>query len=202
MASAPTGIDVTEPPHHDDVTSDEEDEDRRRKAIFFWILSGVALVILIVIVFSLSGSGDDAPLAGTAPPETAPPETAAAPEPTIDGIWTMTIDVTVATGACRGEEGEEVTPDTVTIRQDGDTFTILGLGFPKEEQVWQGRIDGNLVTFEGKRSEDSGTTAATFTMEVDFENFTMTGREDWSWEGPGGTCPNSESLVTAVRIGP
>ena len=69
-------------------------------------------------------------------------------------------------------------------------------------QQWEGRIDGNVIPFGGIREEDDGTTSAAFTLEVDFEIMSMTGKEEWAWEGPGGTCPDSQSIVTATRREP
>lgn len=160
---------MTELPHSDDAAS-KEDEDKRRKLILIWILLAVALLVLILLFSLCSGSNDELvavptttttttadATAALTPITNPPPETTTTTEPpTIDGIWTMNVDVTVATGACSGEEEEAVTPDTVTISQNGGTLTIVGLGFPKQEQVWQGQIDGNRVTFGGQRTEDGG----------------------------------------------
>ena len=222
---------MTELPHGTDVTSEGDEDKRRRFLIWIILGVLLLILILLLSLCRGSDDdpvavaptaattaapsaeaptattiGAAAPAATTttvaAPTATTPPDTTTTTRaPTIDGVWTMNVDVTVATGACGGEEDEDFTPDIVTIRQDGDTFTLLGLGFPPQEQLWQGRVDGNLVTFGGERTEDDGTTTASFTMEVDFENLTMTGKEDWTWEGPGGTCPNSESAVTAFRTG-
>lgn len=117
----------------------------------------------------------------------------------------MIVDVTVATGACAGEEEEtrdEIEPDLVTIVQEGDSITVVGLGYPKDSQVWQGEIDGDRVTFGGVREEDQGVTTASFTMVIDFTAGTMSGVEAWTWEGPGGSCPENESEVTATLLGP
>ncbi len=216
MSDRPPGHDPTEEPR--EGPPEEEDEERRRALLLWWFFAAIVLIIVIVFVV-ISGGDDDAGPAGgntSAVPttEAAPTTTTAAPaastttiatttteKPTIDGVWTMTVDVSVATGACRGEEEEEAVPDTVTVRQDGDSFTILGLGFPEDEQLWHGEVDGTAVTFSGERVEDDGTTTASFTLEVDFENQTMSGVEHWTWEGPGGSCPDSESVVTAVRVG-
>lgn len=209
-----------EVPQEDEVSREEEDDRRRGLIFWWWIFFAMVLLIVIVVLAFLTGGGDDdggdelvdvatptaAPttvaIPSTSVTTSSPAETTTSADPqTIDGVWTMNVDVTVATGACSGEEDEKVTPDTVTVRQDGDTFTIVGLGFPKDEQVWHGRIDGNLITFAGERIEDDGKTTLSFTLEVDFETSTMTGHEDWNWEGAGGTCAESESSVTATRVG-
>ena len=203
----------------DDVAIDRpEDETDRRRLIFLILL----VLLILLLLWSRCGSGDEegavqssttqatAPTpttTTTAPPTTGTTEapsttTTTVPEQTISGVWSVNVDVTVATVACEGEELDEFTPDTVTITQEGASFTLVGLGFPKDEQVWEGQIDGNLVTFSGVREEDEGTTTAAFILEVDFDSLTMQGIEEWTWEGPGGSCPGSESAVTATRIGP
>jgi len=56
-------------------------------------------------------------------------------------------------------------------------------------------------TFGGTRPEDGGLTTANFTMTISEDGNSLEGIELWSWQGPGGSCLNSESDVTAVRIG-
>ncbi len=209
---------VDEPPRIEETT--EEEKKRRRKFLFFWLFFGGIVALVFLLIFALSRGGDE-----TASPTTTttvattttaqvtsttqstatttePATTTSTEAPTVAGVWAVAVDVTVATGGCRGEEEEEFEPDPVTITQEGDTLTVTGLGYPKDTHTWEGKIDGNVVTFGGTRQEDEGKTIATFTMEVDFGSMTMAGREDWTWEGPGGSCPDSESVVTATRISP
>ena len=119
---------------------------------------------------------------------------------TIDGVWSFTVDVTVATRGCRGEEKERPYHRVVTITLDEETFTAVGLGNPRNEQIWEGTVDGDTVTFGGSRREDDGVTTALFIMTVDPERETMIGVEEWTWKGPGGPCDGSLSEVTAARL--
>ena len=115
----------------------------------------------------------------------------------ISGTWTFLIDVAEATGACDGEEGDRVDPDTVTIAQEGNVLTVTGLN--GEDPAWVGEILGNDVIFNGERNEDSGRTIASFIMTVDDAATVMSGIEEWTWSGPGGSCPGSLSEVSAER---
>lgn len=197
-----------------------QDEDKRRKRLLFLFLF-LLLVVVFVVVFFVASSGDEPVAATTSTQPTAPAATTTSdPQtttttlaasttttaaPTVSGVWDMTVDVTVAMGACSGKEGhpdDEIEPDIVTIDQDGGSISVLGLGYPKDTQVWEGTIEGNTVTFGGTREEDDGITTALFTMTVDYVAGTMSGIENWTWEGPGGTCPGSESEVTASLSGP
>jgi len=204
------------------VQNHEDEDDDRRRRFLLWLLLALILLLFLVFVRSCGSEGDDessvppggdgasadvgsvtvaptepAPTTTDAPEQPAPTEP---PAPTIDGVWSMTIDVSVATGACAGEETETAVPDTVTFTSDGNALEVLGLGNPVDEQIWSGTVDGTVVTFGGERNEDDGVTAASFTLEVDFDSMVMTGREDWDWTGPGGTCPGSRSDVTATRL--
>ena len=138
------------------------------------------------------------------PTQTAAPTPAqtATPAPTVldlSGNWTITVVNTITTGACSGESGSGFVHDA-TIDQTGSTFTISGFGTTSSD-LWQGNLNGTTVTFSGDRSEDGGTTTATFTLEVDPAAFTVTGREDWNWTGPDGSCPGSASDVTGTKVG-
>jgi len=204
----------------DQIPSDvpEEEDKKKRRRLIFWLFFGATVVIVVLLFGVLRRDGNVDALATTtsAVAQTTSTTTASEPitnttqlpattttvPPTVDGVWAVAVDVTVATGTCAGEEADEFDADQVTIRQDGSTLTIVGLGFPKDTQEWEGKIEGNVISFGGTRTEDDGVTSAVFTMEVDFETMTMTGKETWTWEGPGGTCPNSESIVTATRTEP
>ena len=115
----------------------------------------------------------------------------------VSGVWTFVIDVTETRGACAGEEDEPVDPDTVTIEQDGDVLTVTGLN--GNDPPWSGQITGNQVTFAGERDEDDGRTTALFVLTVDDAGTVFGGIEEWTWSGPGGSCPDSLSDVTADR---
>ena len=206
------------------VAEDQEEEKKRRRLII-WILFGAAVLILVLLLVLCSS--DDEPIAApttttttttttaaptttaAAPTTTAPPTTTttAPPETTtttavlmVDGVWSFTVDVTVATRGCRGEENEKPYHRTVTIITDGEKFTAVGLGNPRDEQVWEGEIEDNVIMFGGSRREDDGVTTALFTMTIDEQFETMTGIEEWTWKGPGGPCDDSLSEVTAARL--
>ena len=133
-------------------------------------------------------------LATTAAP---PPPTTEAGPIDVSGVWTFIINVTETRGACAGEEDEPVDPDTVTIQQDGDVLTVTGLN--GTGPPWFGQITGNQVTFAGERDEDDGRTTALFVLTVDDAGTVFGGIEEWTWSGPGGSCPDSLSDVTANR---
>ena len=105
--------------------------------------------------------------------------------------------MTETRGACAGEEDEPVEADTVTIAQDGDLLVVTGLN--GTDPPWTGQITGNEVTFAGERDEDGGRTTALFVLTVDDAGSVFGGIEEWSWKGPGGSCPDSLSDVTANR---
>lgn len=204
----------------DQIPSDvpEEEDKKKRRRLIFWLFFGGTIVIVVLMFGLLRRDGNVETLATTTSAAAQTTSTTTASELitnttqltattttlplTVDGVWAIAVDVTVATGACAGEESGEFDADQVKIRQDGSTLTIVGLGFPKDTQEWEGKIEANVISFGGTRKEDDGVTSAAFTMEVDFATMTMTGKEEWTWEGPGGTCPNSESIVTATRTEP
>ena len=211
-----------------ETVNQAEGDDRRRRRLIIVILIVLAVVLLLLLL-SICANGEDeaapettttssstvaaAPTttttaAPTTTTTTSPPTTTTAAvttttvPPTIEGVWSVTVDVTLATRVCRGEEKEKPYHRVVTITLDGDRFTAVGLGNPRDEQVWEGMIEGDVITFGGSRREDDGVTTAMFTMTVDPQRMTMIGREDWTWKGPGGSCPGSESEVTAARLSP
>lgn len=134
-----------------------------------------------------------------APPPQPPPPPDPGPDALLDfgGVWTFTITVTVETGACSGEVGVPQN-DQVTIAQEGTTLTVNGLGGANDP--WVGDVTNGAAVFGGTRPEDGGLTTAVFTMTMSEDGQTLTGAEAWSWTGPGGTCPNSASDVTALRV--
>jgi hypothetical protein len=133
------------------------------------------------------------PAASTRPPApttTEPAATTTEPGPIdVGGVWTFIIDVTETGGACAGEENEPVDPDTVTIQQVGAVLTVTGLN--GEDPPWGGEIVDHQVTFAGERDEDGGRTIARFILTVDDDATQLTGIEEWTWSGPGGSCPGS-----------
>ena len=118
---------------------------------------------------------------------------------TLSGNWTMTVDVTVATGACAGEELEPVDTFKVSITQQGNSMTITGPFGDAGTQNLNGNLTSGVVSVGGSYPEDGGTTTATHTLTVGKDENSMSGTEAWSWTGPGGSCPGSASIVTAFR---
>ena len=206
-----------------------EEEKRRRRLLWLLLGAAIVLLFLLFVVCSGGGEDDPvaAPTTTTTVPVTAAPTTvrsAAAPTapapplptttvvattqpaPTtttepgpidVSGVWAFLIDVTKATGICSGEENEKVQAEEVTIHQDGAVLIVTGLN--ETDPPWQGEIVGNTVTFGGERDEDRGRTTAMFTLTVDDDGATFTGEEVWAWTGPGGSCSNSLSEVSAHR---
>lgn len=77
----------------------------------------------------------------------------------ITGQWTFIIDVTVATGACAGEELAPVDTSTVSIVQAGDSVSATGpWGSTSGNETLLGLRSGNAVTFGGIYAEDGGLT--------------------------------------------
>ena len=139
------------------------------------------------------------PPCDVAPPLPPPPPPDPDPAPLVDfsGEWTFTVTVTIETGACSGEAGVPYS-QPVTIVQEESTLTISGLGGANDP--WVGEVTDRTAVFGGTRPEDGGLTTAVFTMTMAEDGQSLTGDEAWSWTGPGGTCPNSASDVTAVRV--
>ena len=209
-------------------TSDEEQEEKKKRR-FLWLWFAAAFLLLLLLFVVCTGDDEDEPVSlavtttTTRVPAPAPtgaptlpapaPATTSAPATTtqapaattttepgpidVSGVWTFIIDVTKTGGACAGEEDEPVDPKTVTIKQEGDVLTVTGLN--GTDPPWQGQIVDNTVTFAGERDEDRGRTVASFTLTVDEATMQLTGIEEWTWSGPGGTCPGSLSEVSAER---
>ncbi len=117
----------------------------------------------------------------------------------LSGSWTMVVDVTVATGACVGEELAPLDTLVVTLLQQGNSVTISGAFGDAGPQNLNGNLTAGVVTVGGSYPEDGGTTTATHTLTVASDERSMDGTEAWSWTGPGGSCPGSASIVTAVK---
>ena len=118
------------------------------------------------------------------------------------GVWTFGIVVTVATGACAGEEGES-SANAITITKTGSEppYAITATGFlgdPGNTLTGTFYADNRLV-LSGSYSEDGGTTSPSYEL-VAVSNNRMEGTEDWNWTGASGSCPGSQSIVTANRI--
>ena len=118
----------------------------------------------------------------------------------ITGQWTFLVDVTVATGVCAGEETAPVDTSTVSVVQAGDSVSATGpWGSTSGSETLRGIRSGNTVTFGGIYAEDGGTTTASHSLTITGDDEAMSGVENWSWNGPGGSCGGSQSNVTATR---
>jgi hypothetical protein len=118
----------------------------------------------------------------------------------ITGQWTFMIDVTVATGVCAGDELDPVATSVVSIVQAGDSVSATGpWGSTSGSETLIGLRSGNTVTVGGLYAEDGGLTTASYTLTVTGSDDAMSGIESWSWSGPGGSCPGSQSSVTATK---
>ena len=67
--------------------------------------------------------------------------------------------------------------------------------------AWEVVLNDQPAHDAAEREEDDGRTTADFTLLVDFDAGTMAGIEEWNWRGPGGSCPDSMSDVTATKTG-
>jgi hypothetical protein len=122
--------------------------------------------------------------------------------PNLNGVWTFAIKVTEAYGACAGEDGGPANNRQITITQTGQNITLAGfLGNPAntltgtiadQAGIW-------VINVSGSYSEDGGTTTSSHRLEVKSTS-EMSGVEDWSWTGPGGTCPGGKASVAATRV--
>lgn len=114
-----------------------------------------------------------------------------------EGFWRLSIDVTVATGVCAGEEDDPVEVTDALITEEAGVITATGIWSSESGSVsLTGGRSGNTITFGGAYAEDGGTTTTFYTLTV--SEGALNGTEAWSWNGPGGSCPGSQSLVTGV----
>jgi len=135
----------------------------------------------------------------TAAATTTPTSSASTP-PDLNGSWNFTITVTQANGVCAGEGGTST--KTMTITQKGQNITIAGfLGNPANQLTGTIDLESGIwvINVSGSYSEDGGTTTSSHRLEVK-NTSEISGTEDWSWSGGGGTCPGGKASVTATRI--
>jgi hypothetical protein len=112
-----------------------------------------------------------------------------------EGFWNLSIDVTVATGVCAGEEDAPIEVTEALITEQGGVVTATGIWSSESGSVsLTGVVAGSTITFGGSYAEDGGTTTTLYTLNPS----SMSGSEAWSWTGPGGSCPGSQSTVTGV----
>jgi hypothetical protein len=91
----------------------------------------------------------------------------------------------------------------ITITRSGDDYPYLvtARGFLGSlNNVLVGtQLTETQLTLAGSYPEDGGTTTASYQLTASTAQL-MEGPEAWSWTSPAsGSCPNSESTVTAVR---
>ena len=145
--------------------------------------------MLATLTFLVLGCASDSPTATDEPVDPA-------------GVWTFGIVVTQANGVCDGEEGESsVYPITITKSGSAPPYQISARGFGGDSlNVLTGTFDaGNRLVISGSYLEDGGTTTPMHDLVATGAD-RMEGTETWNWTGPGGSCPGSQSLVTADRI--
>lgn len=149
---------------------------------------GARAIGLVALSLSVVGCGDD-PVASEDPIDPA-------------GVWRFGAVVTVANGACDGEEGDVWTyPITITKTGSAPPYQVTATGFlgSSSNELTGTFSASNVLTLSGSYSEDMGTTSPEYEL-VAVSADRMQGTESWNWEGPGGTCSGSESTITADRI--
>ena len=127
----------------------------------------------------------------------------------LNGSWVFTVDVTVANGVCAGEEDAVPEPfavEFITIDSNGDgTYDVTVTGdFGSDGGSVSGTVSGvpqvgDHIVLSGSYPEDGGVTTTTHTLTVKSAT-RLEGTEAWSWEGTGGTCPNSASDVVVNKV--
>ena len=126
----------------------------------------------------------------------------------LNGTWNFTVDVTVANGACEGEENNTVEPFpievTVTDANADGTWEIVAAGFiDNPSSVIYGTFTGepsigDELVLGGTYPEDGGATTATYHLTLDSAT-RLTGTEDWSWTNGSSSCEGGESTVVVTR---
>ncbi len=146
------------------------------------------LATLLPVAVLLTACSENDPVAFTEPVDPA-------------GVWRVGIVVTVATGACDGEVGESSVEDiTITKTGSAPPYNVTASGFLGDPaNVLTGTFDANnRLLLSGSYPEDGGTTTAEHDL-IAVSPDRMEGVENWTWSGTEGTCPGSQSSVTADR---
>jgi hypothetical protein len=129
----------------------------------------------------------------------------------LNGSWTFLVDVTVANGVCAGEE--DATPEPfpvnfVVVDPNGDgtyDVTVDGdFGDTDAGGTMSGTVTGvpevgDVIVLSGDVAEDGGITTSTYTLTVQSAT-RLTGTEEWSWTGTGGTCPDGQANVQVSKV--
>jgi hypothetical protein len=122
--------------------------------------------------------------------------------PNIAGQWRWNLTVTVATGACAGEEGPQ-SPRIIQITQNGKDVTMSGFLSSNPSTSISGNITFDdstkhwVVKFSGSYAEDQGITTTNYILVLNSTFDEMTGDENWDWSG---SCPGSKSTVVAKKL--
>ncbi|MFV1988085.1 MAG: hypothetical protein ACC682_12450 [Gemmatimonadota bacterium] len=156
--------------------------------------SSIPFFLLGVFSLPLLGCGTTTTAPGTSPPSGQ-----------IDpaGIWIFNIRVTVATGICAGEEGDSSAfPITITKTGEAPPYQVTARGFlGVETNMLTGTFDANnrLLLNSGSYPEEDGVTTPVHDLTATSES-QMTGTETWNFQNSQGSCPGSESSVTATFV--
>ena len=126
----------------------------------------------------------------------------------LNGAWTFNVDVTVANGVCEGEENDPPSSfavDMLVADPNGDgTYNVSVTGdFGDAGGTISGTVNGipevgDEIVLSGNIAEDGGVTTSTYTLTV-VSDTRLTGFEEWSWTGGGGTCPDGEATVVVSK---
>ena len=138
------------------------------------------------------GCGDDDPV------EPDPPSA------NLTGTWTFTVDITVETGACAGNNeptwvaSVEIVQNENEVSATSEWNSLPGSGLHE----FGGTLSGNQLVIDGSYPEGTGTTLALYQLTVSPDGDSMSGTETWTYLGDEGTCSDSMSEVTATRNPP
>lgn len=105
----------------------------------------------------------------------------------VSGVWTIT--ETVNAVACG--EGTYQDTYTITVTQDGSDIAVstpVGL--------FEGKIDGNQLQWEGSYPEDGGIVTIDLTLTVNGNS--LSGSSTWTWSDGSFSCSGTTS-VSGVR---
>jgi len=126
--------------------------------------------------------------------------------PNLNGSWVFSTTITAAGGACSGEVG---LMDNETIKIEQTALKVVMSGFvnnPANQMVGDISVPSSslgggkwVVIVTGSYSEDGGTTASTRTLTLNSPT-SMSGFEDWTWSGPGGSCPGGKANQIVQKV--
>jgi len=155
-------------------------------------LRRMSMPILALAAIS-AACGDDDPPAGPTTPSTS-----------LTGTWIFTVDITVETGVCEGDN-EPTWEATLEFTQTDNAVTAVGdwnSNPGSGPHTFGGTISGSQLVLDGSYPDGTGTTLALYQLVVAQDGNSMTGTETWTWIGDEGTCHDSQSTVVANRLGP